>query len=85
MAMTKQTHKNDYIILSTLDELVLEEHLVRKIENCIDFRFIEELVTELYKILIENFLFLFYNKHRCDESEEYMMDFFREVMVGENN
>ena len=48
MAMTKQTHKNDCIILSTLEELVPEEHLVRKLDNCIDFRFIEDLVKDLY-------------------------------------
>ena len=50
MAMTKQEYKKDCIILSTLEELVPEEHLVRKIDNCIDFRFIEELVSELYSI-----------------------------------
>lgn len=48
--MTKQIHKNDCIILSTLEELVPKEHLVRKLDNCIDFRFIEELVSELYSI-----------------------------------
>lgn len=48
MAMTKQNHKNDCMILSTLNELVPEEHLVRKLENCIDFTFIEELVEDLY-------------------------------------
>ena len=50
MAMTKQTHKNDCMILSTLEELVPKEHLVRKIDNCIDFRFIEDFVKELYSI-----------------------------------
>ncbi len=50
MAMTKQEYKKDCMILSTLEELVPEEHLVRKIDNCIDFRFIEELVSELYSI-----------------------------------
>lgn len=50
MAMTKQTHKNDCIILSTLEELVPEEHLVRKLDNCIDFKFIEDLVKDLYSI-----------------------------------
>jgi len=48
MAMTKQTKKNDCIILSTLEELVPAEHLVRKLDNCIDFKFIEELVRDLY-------------------------------------
>lgn len=50
MAMTKQKYKNDCIILSTLEELVPEEHLVRKLDNCIDFRFIEDLVKDLYSI-----------------------------------
>lgn len=50
MAMTKQIRKNDCIILSTLDELVPKEHLVRKLDNCIDFTFIEELVKDLYSI-----------------------------------
>ncbi|WP_304819022.1 IS1182 family transposase, partial [uncultured Clostridium sp.] len=50
MAMTKQEYKNDCMILSTIEELVPKEHLVRKIDNCIDFRFIEDLVKELYSI-----------------------------------
>ena len=41
---------NDCIILSTLKELVPKEHLVRKLDNCIDFRFIEDLVKDLYSI-----------------------------------
>lgn len=36
------------IIFNTLDDLVPQEHLVRKLDNCIDFRFIEELVKDLY-------------------------------------
>ncbi len=48
MAMSKQTYKNDCMILNTLNELVPEEHLVRKLDNCIDFQFIEELVKGLY-------------------------------------
>ena len=50
MAMTKQKYKNDCIILSTIEELVPKDHLVRKLDNCIDFRFIEELVKDLYSI-----------------------------------
>lgn len=50
MAMTKQIYKNDCVILNTLEELVPKEHLVRKLDNCIDFRFIEELVSNLYRI-----------------------------------
>ncbi len=48
MAMSKQEYKKDCMILSTLEELVPKEHLVRKLENCIDFKIIEELVKELY-------------------------------------
>lgn len=48
MAMTKQEYKKDCMILSTINELVPEEHLVRKLDNCIDFTFIEEIVKDLY-------------------------------------
>ena len=50
MAMTKQIRKNDCMILSTLEELVPEEHLVRKLDSCINFTFIEELVKNLYSV-----------------------------------
>ena len=36
--------------MNTLEELVPQEHLVRKLDNCIDFRFIEELVKDLYSV-----------------------------------
>ena len=48
MAMTKQNYKNDCIILSTLEQLVPQEHLVRKIDNCIDFSVIEDWSKNLY-------------------------------------
>ena len=48
MAMTSQVGKNDCIIFNTLEELVPKEHLVRKLENCIDLKFIEEKVKDLY-------------------------------------
>ena len=50
MAMTKQICKNDCLIFNTLEELVPKEHLVRKLENCIDFSFIEDKVKNLYSI-----------------------------------
>lgn len=50
MAMTRQKYKNDCIILSTIEDLVPKDHLVRKIDACIDFTFIEELVKDLYSI-----------------------------------
>ena len=36
------------VSLVSLDELVPQDHLVRKIENAIDFRFIYDLVSDLY-------------------------------------
>lgn len=48
MAMTKQSYKNDCIILRTIDELVPKDHLVRKIDACMDFKFIEDKVKDLY-------------------------------------
>jgi len=48
MSMTKKDFKNDCIILNTLNDLVPQDHLVRKLDNCIDFTFIEELVKDLY-------------------------------------
>ena len=50
MAMTRQRYKNDCLILSTIEELVPQDHLVRKLDNCIDFTFIEDLVKDLYSI-----------------------------------
>lgn len=46
--MTKQSFKNDCIILNTLNDLVPQEHLVRKLDSCLDFTFIEDLVKDLY-------------------------------------
>ena len=41
MAMTNRNNtKFDSIIMHTLDELVPQDHLVRKLENALDFRFI---------------------------------------------
>lgn len=48
MAMRRQESKNDCIILSTLEELVPQDHLVRKIDECIDFTFIEDEEEDLY-------------------------------------
>ena len=48
MAMTSQKYKNDNIILRTIDELVPKDHLVRKMEVCMDFSFIEYEVKYLY-------------------------------------
>lgn len=48
MAMAKQNYKNDCIIFNTLNELLPQEHFVRKLDNCIEFTFIEKLVKNLY-------------------------------------
>ena len=48
MSMTRQSYKKDCIILSTLEDLVPKDHLVRKLDSCIDFTFIENLVKDLY-------------------------------------
>ena len=48
MAMTSQKYKNDSIILRTIDELVPKDHLVRKMDACMDFSFIEDEVKDLY-------------------------------------
>lgn len=49
MAMTnKNNRKHDQIILSTIEELVPQEHMVRKLEKTMDWRFIYPLVENLY-------------------------------------
>ncbi len=51
MSMTKQNYKKDSIILRTIEELVPRDHLVRKIDECISFKFIEDKVKHLYSDL----------------------------------
>jgi transposase len=49
MAMTNRANmKHDSIILATLESLVPEDHMVRKLEAAIDWRFIYPLVGPLY-------------------------------------
>ena len=49
MAMTNRNNtKFDSIIMHTLDELVPQDHLVRKLENALDFRFIYPKVRHCY-------------------------------------
>ena len=48
MAMTRQKYRNDSIIMRTIDELVPKEHLVRKLDECISLKFIEDEVKDLY-------------------------------------
>jgi len=51
MAMTKQYCKNDCLILRTIEELVPKDHLVRMIDECMDFKFIEDKVKHLYSTI----------------------------------
>lgn len=49
MTMTNRENlKRDGFILSTLDELVPQDHMVRKLEDSIDWTFIYPLVKNLY-------------------------------------
>lgn len=49
MAMTNRNNiKRDGFIFSTIEDIVPQEHLVRKLENCIDFRFLYPKVKHLY-------------------------------------
>lgn len=82
MTMTRQTFKNDSIIFRTIEELVPEDHLVRKLEESIDLSFIEDEVEHLYskagrpsippkvlfKLLIINYMFGINSMRRtCEE------------------
>ena len=49
MAMTNRSNrKNDYYILSTIDELVPQDHEVRRLERAIDWKFIYQEVSYDY-------------------------------------
>ena len=49
MAMTNRANiKRDGLIMSTLDDLVPQDHLVRTLEATIDWKFIYPLVKSLY-------------------------------------
>ena len=51
MAMTKrQNMKCDRFIFKTIEELVPQDHEVRKLEDAIDWMFIYPLVKDLYSI-----------------------------------
>jgi len=84
MAMTRNEGnvKNDCMIYTTLEELVPEDHIVRKLERVIDWRFIYPLVEHLYskngrpsidpvvlfKMVCLNYLFGIHSMRRtCEE------------------
>lgn len=85
--MTRQTYKNDCIILKTINDIVPKEHLVRKIDAAIDLKFIEDEVESLYsafgkpsipplvlfKLLIINYMFGINSMRKtCEECEVNM-------------
>ncbi len=83
MAMTNHNNqKHDQIILSTIEELVPQDHMVRKLEKAMDWKFIYPLVENLYspigrpsidpvvlfKMIFINYLFGINSMRRtCDE------------------
>lgn len=83
MAMTvKNNIKNNQILFCSIDDLVPQDHLVRKLESTIDWRFIYPLVKDLYssvgrpsidpvvlfKMVFINFIFGINSMRRtCDE------------------
>ena len=46
--ISKTPQKNDQIQMVSIDQLVPQDHLLRKIDNCIDFSFIYDLVEDKY-------------------------------------
>lgn len=48
MAMTRRSSKHDSIILNTIEDLVPQDHDVRKLDSCIEWDFIYPLVKDLY-------------------------------------
>lgn len=82
--MKRQYYRNDCIILKTIDELVPQEHLVRKLDAAIDLKFIEDEALSLYsafgkpsippvvlfKLLIINYMFGINSMRKtCEECE----------------
>ena len=46
--ISKTSKKNDQIQMVSIDQLVPKDHLLRKIDSCIDFSFIFDLVEDKY-------------------------------------
>ena len=46
--ISKTSKKNDQIQMVSIDQLVPKDHLLRKIDSCIDFSFIYDLVEDKY-------------------------------------
>ena len=82
--MSRQEFRNDCIILKTIEDIVPQEHLVRKLDKVIDLKFIEDEVENLYsafgkpsipplvlfKLLIINYMFGINSMRKtCSECE----------------
>lgn len=48
MSMTKHSYHNDPWVFTNLEELVPQDHLVRKMDRCMDWKFIYPLIDNLY-------------------------------------
>lgn len=46
--ISKTSKKNDQIQMVSIDQLAPKDHLLRKIDSCIDFSFIYDLVEDKY-------------------------------------
>ena len=80
MAMTNRANiKRDGLIMSTLDDLVPQDHLVRTLEATIDRKFIYPLVKSLYNnfgrrsidpvVLFQNDIYQLYIRHQLYEKD----------------
>ena len=48
MLTTNSNNKRDSVEIVSIDQLVPQDHLVRKLDACIDFSFIYDLVKDMY-------------------------------------
>ncbi|MBM7558627.1 transposase, partial [Marinitoga litoralis] len=51
LTIRKEHKRNQYEMMITIDDLVPEDHLVRKIDKVIDFSFIYDLVIDKYSLI----------------------------------
>ncbi len=56
MMMKNQVNEREQMELLTIKQLILQDHLVRKLEAEIDFSFIYLLVADLYSLLRRPFI-----------------------------
>ena len=72
MAMTRQSIKKDSIIMRTIEELVPQEHDVRKLDSCMDWDFIYPLVKGFFEEMEFPIPF---------DSDTYLKDQYKDYMV----